>query len=73
MPSERPAKLLEAGEYPDKDLTLTEADLDGIVARFASGVPVKVEHVDSPLDPLGQVKRLWRDGAALLRDAGVSR
>ena len=65
MPNERPAKLLEAGDYPDKDLSLTEDDLDGIVARFTTGVPVKVEHVDSPLDPLGEVKRLWRDGAAL--------
>ena len=71
MGSERPARLLETGDYPDKGLTLTEADLDEIVARFAAGraasaVPVKVEHVDSPLDPLGQVKRVWREGAALL-------
>jgi hypothetical protein len=65
MPSERAAKLLEAGDYPDKDLCLTEDDLDGIVARFTAGVPVKVEHVDSPLDPLGEVKRLWRDGVTL--------
>ncbi len=64
--SERPARLLEAGSYPDKGLTLTEDDLDGIVARFAEGVPVKVEHRDSPLDPLGHVKRVWREGAALL-------
>ena len=66
--SERVARLLEAGDYPDKGLKLTEADLDGIVARFAAdspGVPVKVEHVDSPLDPLGHVKRVWREGAAL--------
>lgn len=65
MPSERQAKLLEAGEYPDKALTLTEADLDQIVARFSANIPVKIEHTDSPLDPLGEVKRLWRDGAAL--------
>jgi len=66
--SERAARLLEAGDYPDKDLRLTEDDLDGIVARFsgeASPVPVKVEHVDSPLDPLGHVRRIWRDGSAL--------
>jgi len=64
--SERPARLLEAGSYPDKGLTLTEDDLDGIVARFAEGIPVKVEHRDSPLDPLGHVKRVWREGTALL-------
>ena len=64
---ERPARLLEAGNYPDKGLRVTEADLDGIAARFPeAGVPVKVEHVDSPLDPLGQVRRVWRDGGALL-------
>ncbi|MGI4791374.1 MAG: hypothetical protein ACRYFS_21305, partial [Janthinobacterium lividum] len=66
MPSERPARLLEAGEYPDKSLTLTESDLDGIVSRFTAGLPVKVEHVDSPLDPLGRVQRVWREGNALL-------
>jgi hypothetical protein len=67
--SERDARLLEAGDYPDKGLRLTEDDLDGIVARFSGGsppVPVKVEHVDSPLDPLGHVRRVWRDGSALL-------
>ena len=69
--SERTARLLEAGDYPDKMLHLTEEDLDGIVARFSGAgsetfpVPVKVEHVDSPLDPLGHVKRVWRDGGAL--------
>ena len=66
--SERVARLLEAGDYPDKGLKLTEEDLDEIVAQFAAdapAVPVKVEHVDSPLDPLGHVKRVWREGAAL--------
>ena len=66
MPSERPARLLEAGEYPDKGLALTESDLDAIAARFTAGVPVKVEHTDSPLDPLGRVQRVWREGNALL-------
>ncbi len=70
--AERVARLLEAGDYPDKGLRVTEADLDGIVAQFAAefaaaapGVPVKVEHVDSPLDPLGHVQRVWREGTAL--------
>jgi len=66
MLSERPARLLEVGEYPDKSLSLTESDLDGIVARFTAGLPVKVEHMDSPLDPLGRVQRVWREGNALL-------
>ena len=66
MRSERPARLLETGEYPDKQLSLTESDLDAIVTRFTAGLPVKVEHVDSPLDPLGRVVRVWREGNALL-------
>ena len=66
MTRERPACLLEVGEYPDKALSLTESDLDGIVSRFTAGLPVKVEHVDSPLDPLGRVCRIWREGSSLL-------
>ena len=70
MTQEREARLLEVGSYPDKGLTVTEADLEGIVARFgaasAGDVPVKVEHVDTPLDPLGQVKTIWREGGALM-------
>ncbi len=66
MPSERPARLLETGEYADKGLTVTESDLDGIVSRFTAGLPVKVEHLDSALDPLGRVVRVWREGNALL-------
>ena len=65
MSSERTARLLEVGEYPDKGLTLTEGDLDGLVTRFSAGLPVKVEHTDSPLDPLGKVQRVWREGGAL--------
>lgn len=66
MLSERPARLLETGEYADKSLTITESDLDAIVSRFTAGLPVKVEHLDSPLDPLGRVVRVWREGNALL-------
>ncbi len=66
MLHERPARLLETGEYPDKQLSLTESDLDAIVSRFTAGLPVKVEHVDSALDPLGRVVRVWREGNALL-------
>ena len=67
MVHERDAKLLEVGAYPDKGLTVTEADLDGIVARFSGeGAPIKVEHMDTPLDPLGRVQKVWRDGNALM-------
>ena len=64
MEIEKDAKIFEAGEYPDKQLTVTESDLDEIVGSFTEA-PVKVEHTDSPLDPLGAVKRIWRRGREL--------
>ena len=67
MSQERDALLLECGIYPDKGLSVTEADLDGIVARFSTdGAPIKVEHMDTPLDPLGRVQRIWREGSTLM-------
>lgn len=65
MSVERDAKIFEAGEYPDKDIAISEEDLDAIVGNFTE-VPVKIEHTDSPLDPLGTVKRIWRRGKELL-------
>ena len=70
--TERDAILLECCDLPDKGLTLTEQDLDDIAGRFtqrqAAGdgdVPIKLQHVDSPLDPFGAVKRVWRVGSQL--------
>ena len=64
--TERDAILLECCDLPDKQLVLTEADLDGIVSRFVPDVPIKLQHVDSPLDPFGAVQRIWREGRQLL-------
>jgi hypothetical protein len=67
----RPVKLFEAGDYPDKNVTITEADLDSIVSHFntasAAGKypPVKTEHTSTPLDPLGEVVALHRSGKEL--------
>jgi hypothetical protein len=65
----RPARLFVAGDYPDKGVTVTVEDLDRIVANFSTAknapVPVKSEHRDSPLDPLGEVAALYRDGNEL--------
>ena len=64
----RPARLFRAGDYPDKSLAVTEADIDAMIARFAASggrVPLKVEHIDSPLDPLGHLVALYRSGAEL--------
>ena len=60
-----PSLLFVAGEYPDKGVTVTIADLDSLITRFqaaGSPVPVKAEHFDSPLDPLGEVVALHREG-----------
>jgi len=62
---ERDAKLFEAGDYPDKKLTVTEDDLDTIIGNFAE-IPVKIEHIDTPFDgALGIVKAIWRKGKEL--------
>lgn len=58
--TERDAVLLEVCDLPDKQLKLSEADLDGIVSRFNANTPVKVEHQDTVFDPLGSVQRVWR-------------
>lgn len=58
----RDARILIAGEYPDKDLTLTEQDLDAIVAAHEP-VPLLVEH--KPTLKLGLVESLYRKGREL--------
>lgn len=60
----RDAKLIEAGVYPDKGVTLTEAHLEGLVRTFRAPVPILVEHRSSPL-LLGWLVRVWRRGDAL--------
>ncbi len=63
-----PVCLFEAGEYPDKGVTITPDDLDQVVARFAGGhhtVVVNTEHHDGPLDPLGEVVALFHKGGRL--------
>lgn len=62
--AERDAKIFEAGDYPDKGIVITKQDLDDIIKRFQSA-PVMIEHMNTPLDPLGWVKRIWRKGDSL--------
>ncbi len=64
--TERDAVLLECCDLPDKGITLSETELDGIVSRFTGPVPLKLEHIDTPLGDLGTVKRIWREGKQLL-------
>ncbi|MES2459903.1 MAG: hypothetical protein V4671_04910 [Armatimonadota bacterium] len=64
----RPARLFVAGDYPDKGIHITPDDLTRIVANFSTAknpVPVKTEHSDTPLDPLGEVAALYVEGSEL--------
>ncbi|MDX1931999.1 MAG: hypothetical protein SFU56_05285 [Capsulimonadales bacterium] len=63
-----PCQLFQAGEYPDKGVTVTEEELDHLILRFRRGdraVPIRVEHIETPLDPLGHVVALHREGGFL--------
>ena len=61
---ERDALLFRAGSYPDKDIEITEDDLDRMVENYTP-VPIKVEHTDTPLR-FGVVTKIWRVGRELL-------
>lgn len=72
------AHIFKTGQHPGanaKDITFTEATLDGIVAAFdklkqSGRVPLKFGHADlKPGAPaLGWVERIWRSGADLFGD-----
>ncbi len=64
---ERECLLFEAGHYPDKGVTVTEADLGEIARNSMAEIPVKIEHLlESPLDRiLGVVTGLRAVGSQL--------
>jgi hypothetical protein len=47
---QRRAKLFEAGEYPDKGVTVTPDHLKRLAETFSAPVPVLIEHAASPLE-----------------------
>jgi hypothetical protein len=59
---ERDALLMEAGEYPDKGVTITDETLQQM-AETGVGAPVIVEH--RPTLVLGWISELWRKGQQL--------
>ncbi len=61
---ERRAKLFEAGDYPDKGVSVSAENLQAIAANFDLPVPVLIEHGDSPLH-LGFLIAVDADGANL--------
>lgn len=46
----RRAKLFEAGDYPDKGVSVRTSDLQRLVDGFTGPVPVLLEHAASPLE-----------------------
>lgn len=61
---ERRAKIFEAGDYPDKGLKVTVADLERLAANFDLPVPIWIEHADSPLE-LGYLTEVAVEGSEL--------
>ncbi len=64
---ERECLLFEAGEYPDKGVTISEDDLKAIAWNSEAAVPMRIEHLArSPFDgALGVVTRLRANGGQL--------
>lgn len=64
---ERECLLFEAGEYPERNVTITRDDLAEIVRNSPAQVPMRVEHLrESPFDAaLGHVTGLRVDGGRL--------
>lgn len=64
---ERDCLLFEAGDYPDRGVTITEDDLREIARNTPESVPVRIEHLaESPFDSaLGVVTRLRVHGGRL--------
>lgn len=69
----RTGKLFECGEYPDKNFSFDEEDLQQAVAAFRP-VPVDLEHIPTVLQgKLGQVTRIFpgEDGRSLMGDVAL--
>lgn len=62
---EREALLFEAGEYPDKGLSISEDALRAMEGSFTGPAPIRVEHTDSPVR-FGWLTRVWKKGRALM-------
>lgn len=61
---DRKAKLFEAGEYPDKGITIKPNDIQRLASNFDLPVPVLIEHADSPLE-LGYLTQVEAAGNEL--------
>lgn len=62
---EREALLFETGDYPDKNLSVTEETLTAMESAFAAPAPIRVEHTESPVR-FGWLTKVWKSGRALM-------
>ncbi len=76
------ARISRTGNYPDKGVTLTEADFDLAAAQITPGspAPMNLAHVrrgvpifSSLPGGLGDVRKLWREGQELFGEIAVPR
>lgn len=68
----KPGKLFQAGEYPDKNYSMTEEEIAAAAAAFTGEVPMNVEHAPSVFDgKLGSIRRVWQEGKELLADFAI--
>ena len=61
----RVAKLFEAGDYPDKGISVGPDELNRMVKSFRGPVPVQMEHTPGPVC-FGWLVEVWRRGRSLL-------
>lgn len=69
---DRRAKLFEAGDYPDKGVTVTEETLATLVKAFDLPVPILIEHARSPLQ-IGYLTDVNAEGPELFGTVALSR
>jgi hypothetical protein len=61
----RHGKVFQAGEYPEKQFSLTEAEMAEAVKEF-SPVDLDVQHIATPFDgKIGRLKEVYKRGAEL--------
>ncbi len=69
----RKGTFFRVGDYPDKQFGLSEAEADAAIAGFAP-VPLNIEHIPTIFDgKLGVVRKLWREGQAILAEYAIPR
>ena len=68
---DRRAKLFEAGDYPDKGITVDPSHLSELAKGFDLPVPLLIEHATSPLE-LGYLTSVEADGDELFGTVALS-